>query len=81
MSKHKPPIHATWNEAVRMYYNGSISGREWDWYVFLWTWSTARFSDPANARQFRCSQKLGYDGLQRRFKRVGKIIRQFESQQ
>lgn len=79
MSIHKPPIHVSWDRARYMFYSGIISAREWDWYVFLWTWGAPRFSDPANAKQFRCSQKIGYDGLQRRFARVRKIMEQFDN--
>lgn len=58
------------DEALRY---GSITELEYRWRVLFWTWGAARFEGLAGAAQERCYSALGYEGVQRRMRRVEAI--------
>jgi hypothetical protein len=60
----------TFADVDTMAREGRISARAADWYVFLWTWSAARFSGTAGRKQDRFHARRGAEALERRFQRV-----------
>jgi hypothetical protein len=49
---------------------GYITGGEWRWFMFFWTWCSARFSGQPGIRQERAYDRLGSDLFFRRRERV-----------
>ena len=62
------------NEAREAYYTGRMTDAQWRLYMILWTWTAARFSDPAAAAQERFAARCGHPALQRRFERMRRLL-------
>lgn len=54
--------------------NERFTERAREVYVWLWTWSTARFSGTAGALQDRLHRRRGMAALNRRYTRVSRIL-------
>lgn len=60
----------TYTQAELEYYAGIISFRDFEKYVFVWTWSAPRFAGTAGMLQELCNTIHGYDFVKRRINRV-----------
>jgi len=67
--------NTSFDQATAMRNNGAITFKQWRWYVLLWTWKTARFSNIENAakKQDKCYASLGNKGLQQRSDRMRRL--------
>lgn len=65
----------SYSKALAMRNVGIITELQWRWFALFWVWSEVRFSNVlgADARQEKCFQALGYQGLMRRFRRVRRL--------